>query len=609
MCGTWSLKDLTGKGESMESDARDRELKWLNARAELSNRAVSRILGVHHEAVGRARRTGHLGDALRGKIREYMEEHPGGGEDGSRQEGEQQSGESDAGDHGKTAEPGDTSEAPECAGGHERTGDEGQPNRKRRRLSRGRRGGRRARVDDGRADDERRAGDVESTEDERMADEERRRALRLIYEVAGCRDARQLTEITARIRELRDSYGGDPAAAPEPGHTLPAEATLAELKAHALSLLSGVPVVGELSLGAAVSATRAVLNDEVSLLEPPLLLHGDAVLLLIMRARAGYEDPGAREVALAPAGKLYACGLRAEELRDGVTIEERMRRYYRDDHRDRPTLIGMRFSDVIPEKPYPDEDWFFGSHGWIDAENAWRPGRAELIARWRRVASLCEDWGAARPTTAWQYALLSEKASLELTLLSPDYAMTFERDILGDARWPTSTRLGHQAQSRLLMLGGYRGTVRRLGMLRLLSTLALWMPRLPLRMLGRLARARRVRKRFLPSLYGPVGEQRGLARLLRWLLCRRHSELDGSVCGKRVWRAADPPLAPDYTTPTPLSGHVPSRAFRLRFRRHEFEPGWAPASPAAPPKGRLAKMLGRLAAVVRRPTGSTGGAR
>ena len=591
----------------MDSDARDRELEWLSARAGLSNRAVGRILGVHHEAIGRARRTGHLGDALRRNIRVYMAEHPGGGEDSSRQEDEQQSGESDAGDHGKTAEPDDTSEAPECAGGHERTGDEGRPNRK-RRLSRGRRGGRRARADDGRADDERRDGDVESTEYERMADEERRRALRLMYEVAGCRDVSELAETTARIRELRDSGGGGPAAAPEPYHTLPAEATLDELRSHALSLLSGAPVVGELSAGAAISATRAVLNDEVSLLDPPLLLHGDAVLLLIMRAQASYADPGAREVALAPAGRLYACGLRAEELRDGVTIEERMRRYACDDHRDRPRLIGMRFSDVIPEMPYPDEDWFFGSDGWVDAEDAWRPGRAELIARWRRIASLCEDWEAARPTTAWQYALLSEKASLELTLLSPDYAMTFERDILGDARWPTSTRLGHQAQSRLLLLDGYRGTVRRLGMLRLLSGLALWMPRLPLRMLGRLARAR-VRKRFRPSLYGPAGGQRGAARALSWLLCRRHSELDGSVCGARVWRAADPPLAPDYTTPTPLSGHVPSRAFRLRFRRHEFEPGWAPARPAAPPKGRLARMPGRLAARVRRPAGSTGGAR
>ena len=42
---------------------------------------------------------------------------------------------------------------------------------------------------------------------------------------------------------------------------------------------------------------------------------------------------------------------------------------------------------------------------------------------------------------------MAEKTALELTLLSPEYAMTFEGDILGDARWPTSTRLGHQTQS------------------------------------------------------------------------------------------------------------------------------------------------------------------
>lgn len=79
----------------------------------------------------------------------------------------------------------------------------------------------------------------------------------------------------------------------------------------------------------------------------------------------------------------------------------------------------MRFSDVIPEMPYPDEDFFFGSAGWVDAEGEWRPGRAELIVRWRHVASLCEGWESGRPTTPWQYALVAEKTALELTLLGP----------------------------------------------------------------------------------------------------------------------------------------------------------------------------------------------
>ena len=215
-----------------------------------------------------------------------------------------------------------------------------------------------------------------------------------MHEVVECRDASGLAEITASIRERHGMDGGRQPVEPELCNAYPKEATLDELKAHSLSLLSGVPVVGELRLSAAVSAARAALNDEVSLLEPPLLLHGDAVLLLVMKAQAQYLDSGAREVAFAPAGRRYGCGLLAEELRDGVTIEERMRRYARDDNGDRPTLIGLRFSDVIPEKPYPDEDWFFGSTGWTDSEGAWRPGRAELIARWRHVGSLCDDWGS-----------------------------------------------------------------------------------------------------------------------------------------------------------------------------------------------------------------------
>ena len=47
--------------------------------------------------------------------------------------------------------------------------------------------------------------------------------------------------------------------------------------------------------------------------------------------------------------------------------------------------------------------------------------------------------------------------------------MTFDRDILGDARWPTSTRLGHQTQSRLLLLKGYDQAIRRLRRRRMLS--------------------------------------------------------------------------------------------------------------------------------------------
>ena len=499
----------------MDSDARDLELEWLKAQDKLSTRAVGRLLGVHHEIIRQARLTGNLGDALRRNIRAYMEENPDGGEESSQPEDEHQSSGKDL--NGEGDKPAEGAE---------------RPTPERQRLSRGRRGGRRA------------------TSDEVSDDKERRDSLRLLDEIVACESVAQVAAITARIRKSRlerafqkrdrEDGSGRPVAL-APYHTYPGEATLDELKAYALALLSGVPVLKELSLDAAVSAVRAALDSEVSLLEPLPLLHGDAVMLLAMRAEASYQDAGAREVALAPAGRCYECGLRAETLRDGITIEERMRRYARDDHRDRPRLIGVRFSDVIPEKAYPDEDFFFGSDGWVDRSGDWRPGRAELIARWRHVGSMCDDWQAARPVSLWQHALASEKATLEATLLSPDYGMTFDREILGDARWPTSTRLGHETQARTLLLEGFNGQSRRLWRRRLISTLLLWLPRMALRGIDRLPRRPR-----------PV--------------------LDGGVCGTSEWRVLDPPMTPDYTTPNPVSGYVPSRAFRLRFRHHEFEP-------------------------------------
>ena len=533
----------------MDNDALDLELEWLSARAGLSSRAVGRILGVHHDVVGRARRTGSLGDALRRRIRQHIEEH---GDDEQPEVGEQSGSDGDS--------------------GNGQASDEWRQPSVRRHHGRGRRGGRRGTSDDG-ADGEAARHDDGSAEDGAEVNQES--ALRLVYEIVGCHDVRKLPAIADRIRERCGAVEVKLSVEAEPFQEEP---TLEEVKSHALSLLSETPVVRELSPGAAVSAARAAIKGEVSLLESPPLLYGDAVLLLAMRAYASYRDAGAREVAFAPAGRLYACGLRAEELRDGITMEERMRRYYRDEHRDRPRLIGLRFSDVIPERPYPDEDFFFGSDGWTDAEGEWRPGRAELIARWRHVGSLCEDWQADRPTTLWQYALSSEKAELELTLLAPEYAMTFDRGILGDARWPTSTRLGHETQARLLLLKGNDQDIVRLRRHRMLSRLLQWLPRILLRGIDRLLRA--------PP---PV--------------------LDGSVCGKRVWKAAESPMTPDYTTPNPVSGYVPSRAFRLRFRRHEFEPGWAPTLPDAAPPGRLAWTLDRLAAGIRRATGRTGNSR
>ena len=165
----------------MDSDARDLELEWLKARIELSNRALSRMLDAHYELVRRAKLTGHLTDALRGKIRKYMEEHPGGGEDSSQQEDESTV---ECKRRRRTREDGRTGRHTggclQCAGRQEQdVRDESQTVQPGNGgVSVVRTQGRAACHGQtrGETDDERRAGDVESTEDVRMADEKRWRA-------------------------------------------------------------------------------------------------------------------------------------------------------------------------------------------------------------------------------------------------------------------------------------------------------------------------------------------------------------------------------------------------------------------------------------------------
>ena len=429
----------------------------------------------------------------------------------------------------------------------------------------------------------------------------------LLDEIVACETIQQVAAVTARIRawQLRAAYDKQRAQTFTghlplplmPYYLYPRPATLEDLKTYAVALLMRTPVLKELPLAVAVDAARAVLSGEASLLNPPPGVYGDALVLLLTQGEAYYEDDGAREVALSAAGKIFACGLSAEEIRGGVGIEERMRRYACDDHWDRPLMIGTRLSDVIPSEAYPDEPWFFGSPGFVDEYGVWQPGRAELIARWRHVSGLCEDWSAGQLETPWQHALIRERTDLEVTLLSEPYGMTFDRDILGEARWPTSTRLGHQTQVRLSGQEANRLMARKQFRRRPLRTLLLWHLRLPLRALSRLvfilrrdladpdgytpAGLPRIRERVMPGLYKSLGEQRWPTKIVSWILYRRHSNLDGSVSGERDWAVTDPPMTAEYMTPHPVSGYVPSKSFRLRFRSHEFEPGFRTPLPGS----------------------------
>ena len=437
----------------------------------------------------------------------------------------------------------------------------------------------------------------------------------LLDEIVSCKTVGEVSSVTARIRawQLKAAYDkqqvrtftGHLPVPLMPYYLYPRPVTLDELKTYAVALLMRTPVLKELPLTVAVGAARAVLSGEASLLNPPPGVYGDALVLLLTRGDSHYWDEGAREVALSAAGKIFACGLSTEEIRGGVRIEERMRRYACDDHWDRPLMIGTIFSDVIYERALPDEDWRYGSPGWVDEDGVWQPGRAELIARWRHVSGLCEDWNAEQLETPWQHALIRERTDLEVTLLSDPYGMTFDRDVLGEVRWPTSTRLGHQTQVRLSGQEANRLMARKQSRRRPLRTLLLWPPRLPLRALSRLvfilrrdiadyegytpAGLPRIREKIMPGLYKSLSEQHWPTKIVSWILYRRHSNLDGSVSGRRDWTVTDPPMTADYMTPHPVSGYVPSRAFRLKFRSHEFEPGFRTTLSGSPSRHWIAR--------------------
>ena len=580
----------------MQDEQRDHEMDWLKKLKDkpgVSFRDIGKMLGVHHETVNRAITNGTMSDSLRSAVRKQMESAP------------------------EAATSVVKDGAPRDAG----TRNSRSTRRRNRR-----------------------------TYEERVERRERAARRSLLDEIVECDTVKQAAGITARIRgrQLEAAYekrqippfSGYMPISITPFYLYPRAATLDELKLHAIVLLLGIPVLKELPLDIAANAARAVLDGEASLLNPAAGVYGDALVLLLTGAEAHYLDPGAREVAIAHAGRLYSCGLRAEDMRDGVLIEDRMRRYACDHHFNRPLMIGTRFSDVILVEASPDEDWLFGSSGWVDENGVFRPSRGEMIARWRHVSGLCDAWGNEDPATPWQLALNEQKLSLEVTLLGPGYGMTFARDILGEARWPTSTRMGQQTQVGLSLMAGLSRSVQKLRRNRRLRTLLLWLPRLPLRGLRKLVfvlrrdlavyvekqdrprgkeRLRqllslffmrppydkenppvtppRIRETIMPALYGPVSDQRWPTRIVSWMLYRRHSDLDGSVCGLSDWTAADPPMTPEYMTPNPVSGYVPSRAFRLRFRAHEFEPGYRAPAPREQSRRWLAKALrgvGRL---------------
>ena len=445
----------------------------------------------------------------------------------------------------------------------------------------------------------------------------RARQQNLVGKMVAAPSVTELAALTAQARQepLANLYPRDESA-DKPQNDNP---LLSAVRRKALAALMETPALATLPVDVAIGAALTMARREVTLLDMPQGVHGDAAELLVSRAAANYLDEGAKAVGLAPGEMRYDDGLTAEAIRTGVPMERRMRRYAHETHDGRPLYIGERLADVIRDRAYRDEDWFFGSPGWTDADGCWHPGRAELIARWRLARSLYDAWDALERTNRWQYALYEARAEMELMLLHPRYGMSFDRLITGVSRWPRSTRLGYETNGRFAQIeanqnyAGYlrRRRRRRLRLAKTVSWTVSWFPALIFalrrdfalyieksdmpsgkdrwRELATLARRRnlydrndpsaklpRLRETVLPALYEPVSEQGWFTRIVSWLLYRRHSDLDGSVCGSWEWEALDPPLTPEYMTPTPRTGYIPSEAFHRRFRPHEYEPGYMP---------------------------------
>ena len=107
--------------------------------------------------------------------------------------------------------------------------------------------------------------------------------------------------------------------------------------------------------------------------------HGDARKLLDTDGPIEYTDEGALTVAGAPDGYVFECGLTAAQLREGVTMRQRTRKFLIPESRSHRDIVGGRSADVVPDIAHPDESWFFGK-------------RAGRVAEWRDARKMLPDW-------------------------------------------------------------------------------------------------------------------------------------------------------------------------------------------------------------------------
>ena len=158
-------------------------------------------------------------------------------------------------------------------------------------------------------------------------------------------------------------------------------------------------------------------------------LHGDGPILLHLGEEVSYADEGARRVAFAPANAWKGDGpYCAQQMRYGVSMDARQRRYLVDSHESRPEFIGIRKADWAPELPYADGDQFFGSEGFQREDGTWMPSRAEALAYLYHVRGIESAFrGTAAESASSPYLLTARKIRMELEylLIGDEYRLSF----------------------------------------------------------------------------------------------------------------------------------------------------------------------------------------
>ena len=172
-------------------------------------------------------------------------------------------------------------------------------------------------------------------------------------------------------------------------------------------------------------------------------LHGDAPLMLYYGIEADFVDPGAMAVAFAKTMMWHdSHDLSAMRMRYGIAQKQRRLRYALEVFLKRTYMLGYRQSDWIPELPWPDSDWLFGSVPWLDPAGRWWPSRAQLIEYWYCVhdtqLAFAGSEAETRDTAFW-LQIEREKLLTEHLLVGEPYMMTFEFHGFGRTL-PHSTR-------------------------------------------------------------------------------------------------------------------------------------------------------------------------